>query len=121
MTCRYSNSTRTASAVSEMLVEPGDWLADKMLADLRLSEEGILVLGIRPDVGTFHGTPRGNDMIRAGDTLILYGDLEDIERLDRRRAGRQGDQEHRKAVREQEAFEQHHALERQSDDGPLNE
>lgn len=99
-------------AVSEMLVEPGDWLSDKALAELRLSDEGILILGIRPVEGQFHGTPRGDDLIHAGDTLIVYGDLDDIEKLDRRRAGRSGDKEHKKAVEEQEEFEDSNPLER---------
>jgi len=99
-------------AVSEMLVEPGDWLADKSLILLRLSDEGILVLGIRPVDGSFHGTPRGEDLVHVGDTLILYGDLDDIKRLDSRRAGRSGDKEHEKAVEEQEEFEESNPLER---------
>ena len=99
-------------AVSEMLVEPGDWLVDKPLAELRLSDEGILILGIRPVDGQFHGTPRGDDTIKANDTLIVYGDLDCIEALDRRRAGRRGDREHMKSVEEQEQFEEIHRLER---------
>lgn len=92
-------------AVSEMIVEPQDWLANKPLMELRLSDEGILVLGIRSPEGIFHGTPRGDDSIEAGDTLILYGNIEDIERLDRRRAGNRGDREHRDAVEEREVQE----------------
>lgn len=105
-------------AVSEMLVEPGDWLADKPLSQLRLSDEGILVLGIRPEKGDFHGTPRGEDVIHVGDTLVIYGDLDDIERLDRRRAGRAGDREHQRACDEQEQFEQEHPLERPAEPTP---
>ena len=89
-----------------MLVETGDWLADKTLASLRLSDEGILVLSIRRASGIFHGTPRGEDVVRVGDILILYGDLEDVEKLDRRRAGYQGDKEHAKSVEEQDEFEE---------------
>ncbi len=93
-------------AVSEMIVEPQDWLANKPLMELRLSDEGILILGIRSPEGKFHGTPRGDDSIHAGDTLIVYGNIEDIEKLDRRRAGGSGDREHRVAVEEQEELEQ---------------
>ncbi|MCA9126902.1 MAG: TrkA C-terminal domain-containing protein [Planctomycetales bacterium] len=85
-------------SVTEMQVEPGDWLADKSLAELRLSDEGILILGIRPKQGDYFGTPRGNQEIRAGDTLIIYGNLEDIARLDQRRTGIKGDREHDRAV-----------------------
>ncbi|TWU56775.1 TrkA-C domain protein [Rubripirellula tenax] len=93
-------------AITEMLVEKGDWLADKNLASLRLSDEGILVLSIRRSGGIFHGTPRGEDVVRVNDTLILYGDLEDVEKLDRRRAGYQGDKEHIQSVEEQDEFEE---------------
>ena len=93
-------------AITEMLVEKGDWLADKTLASLRLSDEGILILSIRRSGGIFHGTPRGEDVVRVGDILILYGDIEDIETLDRRRAGNHGDKEHQKSVAEQDLYEE---------------
>ncbi len=56
--------------------------------------------------GIFHGTPRGEDVVRVGDILILYGDLEDVEKLDQRRAGYQGDKEHKKSVEAQDEFEE---------------
>ncbi|QDV40535.1 TrkA-C domain protein [Stieleria neptunia] len=92
-------------AVTEMLVEPRDWMAGKSLASLRLSDEGILVLSIRREGGIFQGTPRGDDVVHPGDVLILYGDLDDVERLDKRRAGFRGDQEHAMSVEQQEEFE----------------
>ena len=97
-------------AITEMLVEKGDWLVDKTLASLRLSDEGILVLSIRTVGGIFHGTPRGEDVIRAGDVLILYGDLKDVQMLDRRRAGNQGDKEHARSVEEQGEYEERERL-----------
>ncbi len=98
-----------------MIVEPGDWLVGKPLSELRLSDEGILILGIRSSDGEFHGTPRGTDVIHVGETLIIYGDLEDIAELDRRRAGRSGDKEHRQAVREQEEYEEQQRQEREQE------
>ncbi|PAY16266.1 potassium transporter TrkA [Rhodopirellula sp. SM50] len=92
-------------AVTEMQVEPRDWMAGKSLASLRLSDEGILVLSIRREGGIFQGTPRGDDLVQPGDVLILYGDLDDVERLDQRRAGFKGDQEHAMSVEQQEEFE----------------
>lgn len=92
--------------VTEMVVEPGDWLEGRQLAALRLSDEGILVLSIRRADDSFIGTPRGIDSVHRGDVLILYGDVEDIEKLDRRRAGVRGDQEHRRSVAEQELWEE---------------
>lgn len=97
-------------AITEMLVDKGDWLADKTLASLRLSDEGILVLSIRRAAGIFHGTPRGEDIVRVGDVLILYGDVDDVASLDRRRAGYQGDKEHLLSVEEQDEFEEQERL-----------
>jgi hypothetical protein len=56
--------------------------------------------------------------------LIVYGHLDDIARLDQRRAGRTGDKEHLHAVEEQEEFEETHSIERQSgqdNDEPTSE
>lgn len=89
-------------AVSELLVEPNDWLADKTLIELRLPSEGVLVLGINRAAGAFLGTPTGEMVIYAGDTVILYGPVDRIEELDQRRRGRKGDVAHQEAVEEQQ-------------------
>ena len=89
-------------AVSELLVEPNDWLAAKTLIELRLPQEGVLVLGIQRAEGTYLGTPTGDMEIHAGDTLILYGLVERIEELDQRRRGKKGDEAHQEAVEEHE-------------------
>ena len=89
-------------AVSELLVEPNDWLATKTLIELRLPQEGVLVLGIHRAEGTYLGTPTAEMEIRAGDTLIIYGPVERIEELDRRRRGKKGDEAHKEAVEEHE-------------------
>jgi hypothetical protein len=89
-------------AVSELLVEPNDWLADKTLIDLKLPQEGVLVLGIKRSEGAFLGTPTGDMAIHADDTLILYGPVGRIEELDQRRRGKRGDHAHQEAVEEQQ-------------------
>ncbi|MEM7558585.1 MAG: TrkA C-terminal domain-containing protein [Planctomycetota bacterium] len=80
-------------AVSEMMIETNHWLAGRVLKEMRLADEGILILGIHRSKG-FQGIPRANDEVQAGDTLIMYGKLENISRLDRRRIGETGDREH---------------------------
>ena len=85
-------------AVSELYVEPSDWLADRALIDLKLPQEGVLVLGIQRAEGAFLGTPTGAMEVHAHDTLILYGPVERIEELDRRRRGKQGDAARQEAV-----------------------
>lgn len=85
-------------AVSEMKVEPGDWLAGKTLQEAALTNEGVLVLGIRKLDGTYLGAPRGNSRIEVDDLLILYAQIHRLEELDRRRAGPPGEIAHREAV-----------------------
>lgn len=89
-------------AISEIAVEPGDWLADKTLLELDLPDEGVLVLALnRPD-GAFVGAPRGNTLIHPYDTLILYGRTRVLTDLAQRPATVAGDQAHSEAVRVQE-------------------
>lgn len=89
-------------AVSELLVEPNDWLANKDLIELKLPHEGVLVLGIQRTEGVFLGTPTGEMEIHPGDTLIVYGPVDRIEELDQRRRGKKGDVAHQDAVVEHE-------------------
>tara|TARA_R100000789_G_scaffold100598_1_gene112014 strand:- start:3251 stop:4102 length:852 start_codon:yes stop_codon:yes gene_type:complete len=87
-------------AVSEMVVESHDWLAGKSLKELRLPNEGILVLGIQRLGGTYLGAPDASSIVRKDDTLILYGPIHRIQELDQRRSGKQGDEAHEEAVDE---------------------
>lgn len=90
-------------AVTETLVEKRDWWAGKTLLELSLPNEGVLILGIqRASPNVYIGAPTANTMIHADDTLVLYGPIERLEELDRRRAGRKGDEAHREAVIEHE-------------------
>ena len=86
-------------AVSEMLVEPGDWIDGKSLDAAALSKEGVLVLGIQRRNGDYVGAPRARDHVHAGDVLILYGAGSRIRELDNRSVGT-GDAAHRRAVAE---------------------
>jgi hypothetical protein len=92
-------------AVHEMRVQEGDWVAGRDLDDCQLNQEGVLVLGIRREDGSYVGAPKGTTTIHAGDTLLLYGRGKTLQDLDRRRADPAGDVEHREAVSEQERHE----------------
>ncbi len=92
--------------VSELKVEPQDWLANKLLKETELSDEGILILGVHRQDGTYLGAPRGDTRIEANDTLILYGRNAILAALDQRRKGFWGDREHHKIVAEQKKIEQ---------------
>lgn len=88
--------------LAELRVEPGDWLDGGTLAEARPREEGVSVLGVRRPDGTFIGNPTGDTRVAARDTLVIYGRVTAIQRLDRREKGTFGDVEHNRAVREQE-------------------
>ena len=87
--------------VTDLSVNEGDWLAGRTLMQLRLRDEGVMVLGINRKDGTFIGAPRGSTMILSGDSIILYGKIGMCERLDARGHGYEGEVEHREAVAEQ--------------------
>ena len=91
---------RNGYAVTELLVESHDWLDGKSLKEAALPREGVLVLGIQDENNNYQGTPRAEDVIKAGDILILYGPLDRIKELDERKAFR-GESAHQKAVNEQ--------------------
>ncbi len=88
-------------AVTEMTVNDGDWVADRSLLELQLTDEGIIVLGVQRADGDYLGVPRGDTPIQVGDTLIVYGRGQRLAELDRRRAGAAGDRAHNEAVIEQ--------------------
>jgi hypothetical protein len=88
-------------SVLELHVQPGDWVADHTLRELALRDEGIAVLGVQPSQGTYLGVPNGETVLRAGDSLILYGRRAELAALDQRRAGPDGDRAHAEGVRRQ--------------------
>lgn len=92
--------------VQELYVEQDDWLAERTLAELDLSHEGILVLGIVRSDHSYLGAPKGTTRIRFGDTLIVYGRGSLLAELDQRRADHAGERAHQAAVVEQRMIEQ---------------
>jgi uncharacterized protein with PhoU and TrkA domain len=79
-------------------VEPNDWLANKSLIEAGLSREGVLILGIQRKGGFYIGAPQGVSRMHIGDVLVMYGPIDRLEELDRRRAGPEGDHSHQDAV-----------------------
>ncbi|GAB6060975.1 TrkA C-terminal domain-containing protein [Desulfonatronum parangueonense] len=88
--------------LAELRIEKGDWIEGKKLAEARLREEGINVLGIKKPDGTYIGVIGGDDSIEEGDSLVIYGRIQAIKDIDQRRKGRQGEIKHQQAVQEQE-------------------
>jgi len=91
-------------AVSELIVESGDWVAGKTLVELGLAREGVLILGIRRQDGVYMGAPSSTNRIEANDTLVIYGPLERLEELDSRQLGDQGDQAHQTAAKDYDKY-----------------
>lgn len=87
--------------IVELGIAPDDWLAGKTLAEARLREEGIVVLGVRREDGSYLGVPFGETEIFAHDTLISYGRIGSIERLDQRHKNAGAEWSHIEAVAEQ--------------------
>nr|WP_255767470.1 TrkA C-terminal domain-containing protein [Haladaptatus halobius] len=69
-----------------MGVEAGDWLANDMPRDLRLGDEGVLLLGIRRD-DSYIGAPESDTEIEPGDTVVLYGAEDRLRELSGRESG----------------------------------
>jgi K+/H+ antiporter YhaU regulatory subunit KhtT len=87
-----------AYAVGELAVQEGDWVADRTLGELRLRDEGVVVLGITLADGAWLAAPTFETRIHAGERLVLYGAGRRLRELDRRAAGPEGDRAHEEAV-----------------------
>ncbi|MBN1629152.1 MAG: TrkA C-terminal domain-containing protein [Thermoleophilia bacterium] len=97
--------------LAELKVTDDDWLAGKTLAETKLRDEGINVLGVeRPD-GTYVGSPRGHTGLAEGDVVIVYGSIDAIKKLDMRKKGAPGDTEHQQAVQGQQTVLEREARE----------
>jgi hypothetical protein len=90
-------------AVSELAVRDGDWMSGRTLGELDLASEGVIVLGVtRPD-GRYVGVPLASTAVSGGDVLVVYGEENCVDELDRRRAGADGERAHAAAVRRQQS------------------
>lgn len=88
-------------AVVELAVRDGDWVAGRRLAELDLAAEGLIVLGVTRAEGRYDGVVRGGTEVRAGDLLVVYGEMGRLRDLDTRPAGPEGDARHAAAVLDQ--------------------
>ncbi len=87
--------------VTEIEVRKNDWLADKTLREMRLNEEGVIVLGITRSDGAYVGAPQADITVSPGDRLVVYGRGHSLKELDTRGAGSPGESAHLRAVEEQ--------------------
>ncbi len=80
-------------SVGELQVQSGDWLAGRSLAEAKLRDEGVVVLGVERN-GEYHGAPDGDSRIEAGDTLVIYGRAKALRSIDDRSRGTGGELSH---------------------------
>ncbi len=92
--------------VTTIKIDEGDWLVGRTLAELRLADIGVNVLGIRRAEGAFIGAPVGGAYIRKNDTLIAYGVRESIDRLNRQRNNADGWVKHQQIITAKQAHTQ---------------
>ncbi|UCD37431.1 MAG: TrkA C-terminal domain-containing protein [Fidelibacterota bacterium] len=109
----YSSIMHLAGEYSlvEIEVEPRDWIEGKTLAQSELGDEGIIVLGIKRADGSYLGAPHGKTLVLPKDVLIVYGRISQVEDLDKRRQTKRGDQQHEKAIVEQQKIIEEEARE----------
>ncbi len=90
--------------IAQFRVKRDSWLVGRKLRDLRLEDEGVLVLAIYRrlrDREVFIGAPRPDLEILENDVLVCYGPEETLMKLSKRLKGLAGDREHIEAVREE--------------------
>jgi hypothetical protein len=92
--------------IAELRVAEEGWLANRTLGDVQLRDEGVVVLDIRREDGSYLGAPKGSTEIHTRDTMIIYGRTDTISELDQRRRDSRGDRKHEQRVAEQKAVEQ---------------
>jgi K+/H+ antiporter YhaU regulatory subunit KhtT len=85
-------------AVKEMRVAPDSWLASRTLGELRLRDEGVLVLGVMRSDGSYVGVPSRETCLDPADNLVIYGSDTAVSDLDGRPPGSDGDRRHEEAV-----------------------
>lgn len=88
-------------SIGEFTVRKGSWLENKELGDLKLNEEGVIVLAIYKKIRgreRFIGAPPEDTKVVKGDILVCYGLEDTIRNLSERLKGAAGDKQHREAV-----------------------
>ncbi len=70
--------------IEEILVRPGSAISDKTLEASRLRQEsGVIVLAIKGERSEMRFNPAPDDVIHTGDHLIVMGDPEGLQHLER--------------------------------------
>ncbi|MCB9914168.1 MAG: TrkA C-terminal domain-containing protein [Planctomycetes bacterium] len=84
-------------SVSHLPVARGSWMAGRSLREMRLNDEGVVVLSISRRTGVVLATPSADTVLEGGDKLLCYGLESDLERLMQRPRDYRGESEHKLA------------------------
>lgn len=84
--------------VAQLHVDRNRWMTDRTLRDLRLADEGVLVLSVTRASGATIGTPEADTTLEVGDRILIYGHQESLERLRSRTADSRGEEERQESV-----------------------
>lgn len=84
--------------VAQLHVDRNRWMTGRTLRDLRLADEGVLVLSVTRASGATIGTPEADTTLEVGDRILTYGHQDGLERLRSRRADSRGEVERQESV-----------------------
>lgn len=100
--------------IAEVFVKEKHWMANCTLADLSLSKEGVYILGVTRQDGSYLGVPGHDTRILTGDTVIVYGRSATIVNLLQRRKNEFADYEHLKGIQDhQQKKEEERAIDQE--------
>lgn len=85
-------------SVNRIRVPAGHWLAGRPLSESRLTDEGMLVLGVERSDGIYLGAPRGATCVEPEDHVLVYGPSTSLLHLHDRPAGEEGTAAHEQNV-----------------------
>lgn len=75
--------------IVEVDIQEHTWLADRAISDLNLTEEGVLILGVKRPGEDYIGAPPADLELRPQDLLLLYGREHRLKELSGRVSGNQ--------------------------------
>ena len=67
--------------VSDFKIAAGHQFEGKPLHESRPNDHGIVILGVTKADGSFVGTPNKCEVLRPGDTLMVYGSEEAVDKM----------------------------------------
>ncbi len=78
----FAEASHLEMELDEIEVREGSQLVECKLGDSGIKDTfNVLVVGIKDQAGVFHFNPKPGDTIRAGDTLLIIGEVENINGL----------------------------------------